>query len=166
MTSIESNKEEEPFRATCYSISFLLTKHFLLSILLLMIIWSLVKIPMMSEFMANQKVFASDMPVEYMEKIKVFVLFSRILVIIVAAFGVLGIIRESFNLLLMFDVFMFFRLIAIFYVPYFDTGIVSNLLLSVITIMSVMFTYLLAAKDDYLDDESEKTKDQLTSIAI
>lgn len=74
--------------------------------------------------------------------------------VIVTFFGVLGVIRESVHVFLVFDVFMFFRLIAIYYVPYFDSGIASNSMLCIITLLAFAFTYMLIRKPHF--DERHK----------
>lgn len=60
----------DEFVSTCFSVSFLLTKHLLMSVMLLMVIWSLVKIPMMDDLSEDRKLFSDDLPQEYVRRIK------------------------------------------------------------------------------------------------
>ncbi|KAI1290903.1 hypothetical protein HDE_00170 [Halotydeus destructor] len=147
---------KDDFKRTCFSVSFLLTKHTLLSVILLMVIWSLVKIPMMDGIMADRNMFADDLPKEYVDRIKAIVILSKVIVVILAFFGVLGIIRESVNLLLVFDVFMIIRMISSYYVQYFDYGVASNVMVFSITCLALFFTYLLLKKIDIIDNTDKK----------
>lgn len=175
--SFDLDDEEEPLtlRAACFSISFILLKHLLLSILLLMVIWSLCKLPMTDDHLRNHyhrilrheetavsssvqgtgnssvslppsptSRFSAEQDEEIMfQKLKVIVVMARIIVILVIFFGILGIIKENVNLLLVFVVFMSFRLVATLYVPYFHNGMTSNAALFSITLMSVTFSIML-----------------------
>ena len=68
---------------------------------------------------------------------------ARIVVILVIFFGILGIIKENVNLLLVFVVFMTLRLMSNLYIPYFHNGITSCAALLSITMLSVVFTICL-----------------------
>lgn len=179
------SRDEEllTIRDACFSILYILLKHFLLSILFLMAIWSLVKLPMTDEHLrrviqreddllilssrVNQTTehniplsptslpgsqqhrppvsrFPGDEEEELVyQKLKVIVVMARIIVILVIFFGILGIIKENVNLLLVFVVFMAFRLLTTVYVPYFSSGLISNAALLAITILSVIFSICL-----------------------
>jgi hypothetical protein len=68
---------------------------------------------------------------------------ARIIVILFIFFGILGVIKEKVNLVLVFTVFMSFRLLSTVYVPYFHSGLASNAALLTITLLSVIFTICL-----------------------
>ena len=173
-----SEQEEDmlTIREAFFSILYVLLKHFLLSILFLMAIWSLVKLPMTDEhlrrviqreedfynFINNINISGSSPPgpskdhrldghrfsgddeeeLVY-QKLKVIVVMARIIVILVIFFGILGIIKENVNLLLVFVVFMSFRLLTTVYVPYFHSGLTANAALLAITLLSVIFSICL-----------------------
>lgn len=191
--SFDLEDEEEPLtlRAACFSISFILLKHLLLSILLLMVIWSLCKLPMTDDHLRNHyhrilrheetaisalrtgnssvslppsptSRFSTEQDEEIMfQKLKVIVVMARIIVILVIFFGILGIIKENVNLLLVFVVFMSFRLVATLYVPYFHNGMTSNAALFSITLMSVTFSIMLI---HHKRQEYKKKKDISNSL--
>lgn len=186
-----------------FSITYLLLKHLLLSILLLMAIFTLVRLPLIDDHLrhvmihdstggsstpssielwtpptsgndkavsgtrnhhltnnrphtssssntnsnsnsnSNSSTFLDPEEERLYQRIKVIVILARIIVILVIFFGILGVIRENVNLVLVFVVFTSFRLITTLYVPYFHHGLTSSAVVFMITVMSLVFALML-----------------------
>lgn len=113
---------------------YLITKHMLLAVIFLVVIWTLLEI-----LFAPQKdlpLYSSDMAESTVLVVKNILILGRVLVVALCVFGIFGIIRESFSLSLVFSVFMFIRLVGTLYIPYTNTGPVSTGLICLLTLMS------------------------------
>lgn len=82
-------------RGTRYPRVYLITKHLLLSILFLMVIWTLLKIPLADQYLKEK--IPPDLPESSVTLIKGSILLARILVVILAFFGIFGVVKESFR---------------------------------------------------------------------
>lgn len=82
-------------RGTRYPRVYLIIKHLLLSILFLMVIWTLLKIPLADQYLRAK--LPPNLPDSSVTLIKGSVLLARILVVILAFFGIFGVIKESFR---------------------------------------------------------------------
>ena len=132
-------------RGSRYPSLYLITKHLLLAIIFLMVIWTMLEI-----LYAEQKdraKYPSDMPESSIAMIKSIVLMGRVLVVIVCIFGIFGMVKESYSLSLVFAVFMFIRLCGTLYVPFFNNGAVSTGLMCLVTLMSLIFLSLVRRSD-------------------
>lgn len=127
-------------RGDKYPRTYMIVKHLLLSILFLMVIWTLLKIPLSEQYLDAK--IPTSLGEPDVQRIKTIVTVARVVVVILAFFGICGVIRESFSLSLVFSVFMFLRLVATIYVPYFYNGLVSYSLISVVTFLAFIFTAL------------------------
>lgn len=119
---------------------YLITKHLLLAIIFLIVIWTSLEI-----LYAEQKdrtKYPSDMPESSVAMIKSIVLMGRVLVVVICVFGIFGMVKESFSLSLVFTVFMLIRLIGTLYIPFFNNGIVSTVLICLVTFLSLIFLSL------------------------
>lgn len=125
---------------------YLVLKHFLLAILFLMLIWTLLKIPLAEKYMREK--IPDDMSEKQVTFIRTVVTVARVLIVILVLFGIVGVIKESFSLILVFSVFMFVRLIVTFYIPYFNNGGVSIALISFVTLVSFIFLALVSKVRD------------------
>lgn len=150
-------------RGEQYPRAYMIIKHLLLSILFLMVIWTLLKIPLAEAYL-DEKIPTNYTESE-VETIKTIVLVARIVVVGLALMGICGVIRESFSLSLCFSVFMFLRLVATLYVPYFYNGHVSIGLISIVTLMSFIFTALVR-KTDEIDARHKKSADNDSLASI
>lgn len=147
-------------RGLQYPRIYMIVKHFLLAMLFLMMIWTLLKIPLAEQYLREK--MPSDMPESQVSFIRTIVTVARVLVVILALFGICGVIRESFSLSLVFSVFMFMRLVATLYVPYFNNGHVSIALISIVTLMSFIHLSLVRRTDHAYKNETSDND----SIAI
>ena len=119
---------------------FLITKHLLLAILFLMVIWTLLEILLVDQKASTRhEAIPAEATLQTIHSIDVL---GRALVVALCVFGIFGMIRESFSLSLVFSVFMFVRLIAILYIPHFNHGLVSTALICLVTLMSFLFLAL------------------------
>ena len=134
-------------RGSDYPRLYIIVKHLLLAMLFLMMIWTMLKIPLAEQYLMEK--MPKDMPDSQVSFIRTIVTIARVLVVILALFGIFGVIRESFSLSLVFSVFMFMRLVATLYVPYFNNGHVSVALISVVTLMSFIFLSLVRRRDRF-----------------
>lgn len=132
-------------RGTRYPRVYLIIKHLLLAILFLMVIWHLLKIPLADQYLREK--IPKDLPESSVTVIKTTVMIARVLVIFLCFFGIFGVIKESFSLSLVFAVFMFIRLVAALYVPYFNNGGVSTALICLVTLLSFIFLSLVRRTD-------------------
>lgn len=128
---------------------YLVLKHFLLAILFLMLIWTLLKIPLAEKYMREK--IPDDMSEKQVTFIRTIVTVARVLIVILVLFGIVGVIKESFSLILVFSVFMFVRLIVTFYIPYFNNGSVSLALISFVTLVSFIFLALVSKVNHTID---------------
>jgi hypothetical protein len=132
---------------------YLIIKHLLLSILFLMVIWTLLKIPLTDHWLQEKlPEKTADSEVLFIKSV---ITIARIFVVILAIFGICGVIRESFSYSLVFSVFMFVRLVANFYVPYLYNGHVSMAIICVVTLLAFIFTSLVRKTDQLVKKDSD-----------
>lgn len=136
---------------------YLVLKHFLLAILFLMLIWTLLKIPLAEKYMREK--IPDDMSEKQVTFIRTIVTVARVLIVILVLFGIVGVIKESFSLILVFSVFMFVRLIITFYIPYFNNGGVSIAIISFVTLTSFIFLALVSKVKHTYDADSHVCND-------
>lgn len=132
-------------RGSRYPSLYLITKHLLLAIIFLMVIWTSLEILFAEQ--KDRSKYPPDMPDSSLTMMKSIVLMGRVLVVVVCMFGIFGMVKESFSLALVFSVFMFIRLVGTLYIPFFNNGVVSTVLICLVTLMSLIFLSLVRRPD-------------------
>lgn len=115
---------------------YLIIKHLLLAIVFLVVIWTLLEILFAAQ--KDQAIYTDDMAQSTVVLVKNIVVMGRVLVVALCVFGIVGIIKESFSLSLVFSVFMFIRLVGSLYMPYASASPVSTGLICLLTLMSFL----------------------------
>lgn len=136
---------QKTVRGSRYPSLYLITKHLLLAIIFLIVIWTLLEI-LFSEQRDRTK-YPPDMPDSSLAMIKSIVLMGRVLVVVVCVFGIFGMVKESFSLALVFAVFMLIRLVGSLCIPFFNNGVISTVLICLVTLMSLIFLSLVRRSD-------------------
>lgn len=139
-TPTPTNVSEKAARGSRYPSLYLIIKHLLLAIIFLMVIWTMLEILYADQ--KDQSRYPPEMPESSVSMIKSIILLGRVMVVVICIFGVVGMVKESFSLSLVFSVFMFIRLCGTLYIPFFNNGFVSTGLICLVTFMSFIFLLL------------------------
>jgi hypothetical protein len=131
---------------------FSITKCLLLVTLGITLSWTLMQIPLMeNELRRNHQI-----PHDTVKELKEIAPISRIITIIMCCFGIFGVFMQSFSLTLVFAVFTACRLVAILLVPTLKGIVVSVTLFLILSLLSLVFLFLVRRTDVQLSVESVK----------